>query len=98
MLAERRRVLVDDRRNEVIGYDLSQKLKPEDRERCEHRAFARYRLMHHYIEGRNTVRRDDQQFVFNCINVPYFSPSENFDTGDAGLSYYVNRAASAAGF
>jgi len=53
--------------------------------------------MHHYIEGRNTVRRDDQQFVFNCINVPYLSPSENFDTGDAGLSYYVNLAASAAG-
>ena len=79
----------------VGGYFL-QKTEPEDRQRRKHRAFARHGLFHHHVEGGNTIGSDDQQFVFNCINVPDLSPSEEFDAGDACLSYYVNRAASAA--
>ena len=81
---------------EVICRDVFEEIKPEHGKRCEDRAFAGHRLLHYHVKGRDTVGSDDQQFVFNCINVPDLSPSEKFDTGDAGLSYYVNRAASTA--
>ena len=80
----------------MIGSYIFEKIEPENRERRKYRAFARYGLLHYHVECRNAVSGDDQQFVFNCINVPDLSPPEEFDAGDAGLSYYLNRAASAA--
>jgi hypothetical protein len=91
MLPERRRILIHFRRNQVISNDVKQKLKPEQRESSEYRAFARHRFLHHDVESRDAIGGDDQQFVFNCINVPDLSSSEEFGAGDAGLGYYVNR-------
>jgi hypothetical protein len=90
------RVLVDNRSDKVISRDVFEEIKPEHGKSGEHRALAWHWLLHHHVKGRDPVGGDDQQFVFNCINVPDLSPSEKFDTGDAGLSYYLNRAASAA--
>ena len=70
-----------------------QEVKPEHRQRSEHRAFEWNRIWQHNIESRYAIGDYDQQFVFDRINVPDLAASEKLDTRDISLRDYVNSRA-----
>ena len=78
----------------MIRYDVPQKVKPEQRQRGEHRALVGNRVRQHHVESGNAVGNYNQQLVFDRINVSDFAASEKLDTSYIGLSDDVNRRAS----
>lgn len=81
----------------MIRNDVFQEVKPEQRQRSEHRAFVGNRVRQHDVEGGDAVANYNQQLVFDRINVSNFAASEKLDTKDISLSDYVNSRASSIG-
>jgi hypothetical protein len=96
MLGERRRIRTDISCDEVVGYNRFEKVEPEDRKLSEHNAFVRNSVRHNDIESRNAVGGDDQQFVFDRINVSYLAAPKKFYTGNASLRDRINSLSSSA--
>ena len=71
-----------------------QEVKPEQRQRSEHSAFIWNRVWQNHVEGGNPIRHDNQQLVFDRINISNLAASEKLDTREIRLSDYVNSRAS----
>ena len=81
----------------MVRNQVFQEVKPERGQRREHCAFEGNRVWQHNIESRDAIGDDDQQLVFDRINVPNFAAPEKLDTRDISLSDYVNSRASSIG-
>ena len=70
----------------MIGNDVLKKIKPKQRKRSEHRAFVWNRVGQHYVKSRDAVANNDQQLVFDSINISNLAASEKLDTRDIRLT------------
>ena len=53
---------------EVVRHDMPELGEPEERERRQHLAFARYRIRQDHVERAQTIGLHDQQLVFaDCV-------------------------------
>ena len=81
----------------MVRNHVLQEVKPEHRQRSEHRSFEWNRIWQHNIESRYAIGDNDQKLVFDRINVPDLAASEKLDTRDISLSDYFNSRASSIG-
>ena len=96
MRGERRRIPAHVGRDEVAGYNIFEKVEPEDGHLGQHSAFVRDGVGHDNVESRNAVGGDDQQFVFDRVNVSYLAAPKKFYTGNASLRDRINNLSSSA--
>ena len=60
----------------MIGDDVFHHLKPEQRNLRQHLAFLRDPASEDEVKSRNTIRGNNQELIFDRINVPDFAASE----------------------
>src|SRR5512146_153108 len=62
--------------DEMIGHNVLEQVKPEQRDLREDFAFARNAGCEHMIESRDAVRGDHEQRIANCVKIAHLAASE----------------------
>ncbi len=70
---------------QVVRYHFGQKIKPEQRNLRQNPSFAWNPCSQYMIEGRNPIRRYQQQVIAHRIQIPHFAPPDQGNTGHLTL-------------
>jgi hypothetical protein len=85
------RILRDICGDEVVGHDIAQQLKPEERELGQDFAFAGNAGGEHVVEGGDAVRGDEEERFADGIKVADFAAREQRKAGEIGLGECLQR-------
>ena len=76
-------------RTHMVGDDVLRRFKEMGGKLVKHLAFEGNRLVQHVVEGRDAIRRHENQLVAGSIGVSHFTPVSGAQAGIIGFSNRV---------